>query len=86
MKTFSYTITDPLGIHGRPAGEMVKLVKGFSSKTTIEKEGKAPVDASALFKLMGLGIKGGDTIKVSVSGADEEAAAAKVEEFLKANF
>ena len=30
MKQFTYTITDPLGIHGRPAGDLVKLAKGFA--------------------------------------------------------
>ena len=34
---------------------------------------------------MGLGAKCGDTISISVSGADEEAAAAAVEAFLKAH-
>ena len=34
---------------------------------------------------MGLGAKCGDTISISVSGTDEEAAAAAVEAFLKAN-
>ena len=27
MKTFEYTITDPVGIHARPAGELVKEAK-----------------------------------------------------------
>ena len=29
MKEFTYTITDPEGIHARPAGELVKLAKSF---------------------------------------------------------
>ena len=31
MKQFSYTITDPVGIHARPAGILVKAVKPFES-------------------------------------------------------
>ena len=27
MKEFKYTITDPEGIHARPAGELVKAAK-----------------------------------------------------------
>ena len=27
MKTFEYTITDPVGIHARPAGMLVKEAK-----------------------------------------------------------
>lgn len=31
MKEFKYTITDPEGIHARPAGELVKAAKQFTS-------------------------------------------------------
>ena len=31
MKEFTYTITDPEGIHARPAGELVKAAKAFES-------------------------------------------------------
>ena len=31
MKEFNYTITDPQGIHARPAGELVKAAKVFTS-------------------------------------------------------
>lgn len=85
MKEFSYTIKDAIGIHARPAGNLVKLIKGFSSTVTIEKEGKPAINATALMKLMGLGVKCGDTVKFTVEGADEEAAAKAVEEFMKAN-
>ena len=37
MKTFNYTITDPVGIHARPAGMLVKEVKKYESKVTIKK-------------------------------------------------
>ena len=35
MKEFKYVITDAEGIHARPAGELVKAAKEFSSKITI---------------------------------------------------
>ena len=35
--------------------------------------------------LMGLGVKCGDTITVTVSGEDEESAASAMEEFFKSN-
>ena len=84
MKSFEYTITDPVGIHARPAGILVKQIKAFASTVTIGK-GEKSVDARKLMALMGMGIKQGDTITVTVEGADEETAAAAIEEFLKAN-
>ena len=85
MKEFTYTIKDEIGIHARPAGNLVKLIKGFDSSVTIEKEGKLPVNGTALMKLMGLGVKCGETVKFTVDGADEDAAAAAIEEFMNAN-
>lgn len=41
MKAFKYVITDAEGIHARPAGELVKAAKEFSSKITITKDGKS---------------------------------------------
>ena len=32
MREFKYVVTDPEGIHARPAGELVKAVKAFSSE------------------------------------------------------
>ena len=41
MKEFQYTIKDACGIHARPAGLLVKTVKGFASSATLEKDGKS---------------------------------------------
>lgn len=41
MKEFKYVVTDNEGIHARPAGELVKLVKGFESTISIEKKVKS---------------------------------------------
>lgn len=84
MKTFEYTITDPQGIHARPAGELVKIAQGFESSVTLEKDGKRG-DAKRIFAVMGLCAKQGSTLKVSIEGADEETAAAALEQFLKEN-
>ena len=37
MKEFKYVVTDNEGIHARPAGELVKLVKGFESRSQSRK-------------------------------------------------
>ena len=73
MKEFKYVITDPEGIHARPAGELVKLVKGFESTISIEKEGKK-VDCRKLLALMGLGVKKGHRLRFTAQGADAEQA------------
>ncbi|MEE0956226.1 MAG: HPr family phosphocarrier protein [Eubacterium sp.] len=84
MKSFNYTITDPVGIHARPAGELVKEVKKYASDITIEANGKS-ASAKKLIALMGLGVKQGAEITVKLEGADEDKAAAELEAWLKAN-
>ena len=85
MKEFTYTITDPVGIHARPAGLLAKAAKALDSTITIAKaDGKSAV-ATKLMALMGLGIKQGDTVTVKVEGGNEEANAASIEQFFKDN-
>jgi phosphocarrier protein len=84
MKEFKYTITDPEGIHARPAGELVKVCKEFTSKITIDKDGKSG-DCKKIFGIMALAVKNGNEVTMKFEGDDEEAACAKVSEFMKAN-
>ena len=84
MKEFKYVITDEVAIHARPAGLLVKKAKEFTSTIIISKDDKS-AKATALMKLMGMGIKKGDEVTVQVEGDDEEAAAAAIEAFLKEN-
>ncbi|MCD8332921.1 MAG: HPr family phosphocarrier protein [Clostridiales bacterium] len=84
MTTFEYTIKDELGIHARPAGELVKEVKKYESEISITSNGRK-VNAGKLMMVMSLGVKKGMTITVTAEGADEDAAAAGVQAFLEAN-
>lgn len=84
MKEFTYVITDPEGIHARPAGMLVKEAAGFQSKILIAKDGKE-VDAKRIFGVMGLAAKQGQEITLRIEGADEDTASEKLEAFLKAN-
>ena len=85
MKSFDYVITDPVGIHARPAGILVKEVKNYKDSTVTLTKGDKSVNLLKLMALMQMGIKQGDTVTVSVEGGDEEAVCAKIEEFFKAN-
>ena len=84
MKSFEYTVKDELGIHARPAGMLVKEAKKYESKITITKEGKT-VDVTKLMMLMSLAVKCGQTVEVSVEGADEETAVVEMQKFFEEN-
>ena len=85
MQSFTYTITDPVGIHARPAGLLVKEIKSHAGSAVTITKGEKSVNALKLMALMQMGIKQGDTVKVTVDGADEDTAAAAIEAFFKAN-
>ena len=41
MQKFNYTVTDPVGIHARPAGILVKECKKYQSEVMVSKGNKA---------------------------------------------
>lgn len=84
MKQFTYVITDEIGIHARPAGMLVKEAKEFTSKITLEANGKS-ADATKLMAVMSLGVKNGAEVVIKAEGDDEDAAIAKIESFMKEN-
>ena len=84
MKTFDYVTKEPR-IHARPAGLLVKEAGGYTCSVTITKDVKS-VDAKKLFAVMGLGVKAGDTVTLTMNGDDEEEAAARIEELMKATW
>ena len=84
MRDFHYTITDPEGIHARPAGLLVKEAGKFQSNIQLRK-GAQSGDAKRIFAVMALAAKKGETICVTAEGADETEAIAAMEHFLKEN-
>lgn len=85
MKRFDYTITDPHGIHARPAGMLTKAAKNYADTViTIEKDGES-VRATQLMRLIGMGVKQGDVVTVAAEGAAEDAAIAALQEFFSRN-
>lgn len=84
MKEFTHVIADPLGLHARPAGLLVKAAAAYQSTVTVTAPtGKA--DAKRIMAVMRLAAKQGMELTVTCEGPDEEAAAAGLEAFLKEN-
>jgi phosphocarrier protein len=81
MKSFEYTITEPVGIHARPAGMLSKEGRKYKSTICVVKGGKSV----NVLKLMGLGVKCGETVTVTVEGEDEDVAVVGMQEFFAAN-
>ena len=84
MKQFCYTITDPAGIHARPAGLLAQAARKYDAICTINAGGKS-ARLTQLVQLMGMGIKHGDSVTIAVEGPDEEAASDGILRFMQAN-
>ena len=85
MHSFTYEIKDEMGLHARPAGQMVKFLKPLSAKVTI-RCGERSADGRRLFAIMGMAVNQGETVTVEVDGDDEEAICNELFEFFKANY
>lgn len=84
MVSFTYEIKDELGLHARPAGLLVKESAKWKSTVTLD-NGTKKADARRIMGIMGMGVKKGHTITVSVEGEDEAACAEAMKAFFEAN-
>ncbi len=84
MTGFSYTITDEVGIHARPAGLMMKKSLEYKSGIMVKCNGKT-ADIRKIMSVMALGVKKGDLVELIIEGEDEEEARAGLEAFFKEN-
>jgi len=67
------TVRNAYGIHCRPSALIAKAAQEYAGDITIAVTAKgAQADAKSMLLLMGLGIRCGDVVKVTVAGDDEE--------------
>ena len=67
------TIVNPLGLHARPAAQLVKLASSFSADIEIAKDEMA-VNGKSIMGVMMLAAECGSTIRLKADGADAEQA------------
>ena len=71
-------VTNPQGLHARPAAELVKLANLFQSRIELIKQGQR-VDAKSIIDLMTLAATSGTELVLEVRGSDSRAAADAIE-------
>ena len=84
MKEIKHVLTDPLGLHARPAGQMVKAVGKYKSDIQLGTAVKM-VNAKRIIAVMALSMKQGQELVMTFSGEDEEEAASFCKSFLEEN-
>ena len=71
MAKKTVTITNPSGLHARPAAEFTKVAAGLGCEVFLEKEGKK-VSGKSILGLLTLAIGQGNVIDIITEGAGEE--------------
>ena len=79
------TVTNPLGVHARPAAQLVKLSNSFESDIHLVKDG-VPVNGKSIMGVMMLAAECGSTITVRAEGSDAEAAVTALVELITSGF
>jgi phosphotransferase system HPr (HPr) family protein len=78
-------ITNPQGLHARPADMFVKVAIKYSSKIEVIKDGER-VDGKSIMSLLTLGAAEGTQLRIEATGQDAEAALKELEELVQTNF
>ncbi len=79
------TIRNKLGLHARAAVKFVNLSNRFSSSVKIVKDGDE-IDGKSILGILTLAATQGTSIRLLVSGKDEEAAMAALVELIENRF
>ncbi len=66
-------IVNPLGLHARPAAQIVRTANDFASDIRLEKDGME-VNGKSIMGVMMLAAECGSMIRIRATGADSDAA------------
>jgi len=64
-------VMNPVGLHARPAAELVKEANKYTANATIQ-VGEKKANAKSILQLLSLGVKQGTTITIVTEGADAQ--------------
>ena len=72
MPQRTVTIASRVGLHARPASLFTQAVAESGVAVTITKDGRPPVDASSMLRVMALGAKHGEEVTLAAEGDGAE--------------
>ncbi|HWC24396.1 MAG TPA: phosphoenolpyruvate--protein phosphotransferase [Flexivirga sp.] len=83
-----FVLTDPHGLHARPAAKLVALVRSYDARVTLTDldTGAGPVSASSLSKVATLNAGHGARLQVAADGSQADEAVQAVVELAARNF
>jgi phosphocarrier protein len=82
MPRLSLAVSQPDGLHARPAAQFVKLAGGFRSSVKIRRDGHV-ANGKSILSVLGLGVSRGTEVELDVEGEDQNVALSQLSEFLR---
>lgn len=79
------TIINKLGLHARAASRFVTVASGFASEIQLAKDGQV-INGKSIMGVMMLAASQGTVLEMTVSGEDEDEAAAQLERLILDRF
>lgn len=75
-------LTNGVGMHARPAGQLIKVILGESASVTIEYNEKS-ANVKSLLNILTLGLKSDEPFTVIVDGENEEKVMDNISDFIE---
>lgn len=82
MKKLEIKVTDPSGMHARPASILSKEASKFSSKISIHFDEKKS-NMKSILGILSMGIQAESNIVITIEGEDESAAHVAIKDVLR---
>ena len=79
MEKLSFVVSDPVGLHARPATILVNQASKFSSNINLIYNGKS-VNLKSIMGVMSLGVGQGADVTITAEGADADDALSTIAE------
>ena len=73
MESRAVVVSNPAGLHARPAAVLVQAAQGFASSVEVAAGGRV-ADAKSILDVLTLGVEQGGEITIRAEGPDEAAA------------
>lgn len=86
MATIEVLVTNPSGLHARPATRFVEAAGRFQSRVSVENLDRASrvADAKSILMLLTIGVSSGHRIRITADGPDADAAVETLRELVAA--
>ena len=82
MVSKNVTVSNPTGLHARPASQLTQFCKGFGEKIILSGNGKE-IDPKSIIQLLSAGLKKGTELVVKVEGDNEQTVCDEVVKFIE---